>query len=561
MRIIDVRNANDASIISARYRRTQSPRNRMNHLFLFFFVCISTVSAQNPPRNVQINPSGSAPEEVTIAINPVNPDNLVAGANIRYAYWSTDGGIHWSQNLLPQGTYGDPCVIFDADGRAFFSHLTTGWAAITLRRSEDGGKTWSTGVALKGPSSDSAKPGSLYRSSLQDKEWMIADQSTGPHRGNIYAAWTDFTKYGSHAPTDSSVIVFARSTDHGVTFEQFVRVSDTAGDAVDSDNTMEGAVPAVGPNSEVYLGWAGPHGIYFDRSFDGGRTWGKDMIISDLPGGWDFEISGINRSNGMPVTVADISGSSHRGTVYINWVDFRNGDADVFIMKSTDRGTSWSQPIRVNNDPLGNGRAQFFTWATVDQVTGELDIVFYDRRSYDSDSTDVYLARSMDGGTTFSNERISDSVFVPTADDFFGDYICIAAHNGRIRPIWTRLHNGELSIHTALIDPPISQEQAPAQPEEGILFDAFPNPLTRENAHTATIRFQIPTAGTVRLTLHDHLGRTVRHLADGWYHAGESTVPVRGDSLVPGSYFFRMEFGTRASGGKRTIQSHSFTLL
>jgi hypothetical protein len=53
---------------------------------------------------------------------------------------------------------------------------------------------------------------------------------------------------------------------------------------------------------------------------------------------------------------------------------------------------------------------------------------------------------------SWSNECISASPFVPDATVFFGDYNNITAHNGVVRPIWTRLHDGRLSIMTALIN-------------------------------------------------------------------------------------------------------------
>jgi hypothetical protein len=66
--------------------------------------------------------------------------------------------------------------------------------------------------------------------------------------------------------------------------------------------------------------------------------------------------------------------------------------------------------------------------------------------------TDVYWATSKDGGNTWHNERISESPFTPEATVFFGDYNNITAHNGIVRPIWTRLQDGRLSIHTAIIN-------------------------------------------------------------------------------------------------------------
>ena len=528
----------------------------MHNRFLagLMLICLAGAAALAQDGNTRIS-QGGTPEEVSIAINPVNPDNIIAGANIRYYYWSTDGGATWAQSQLPQNTYGDPCLIFGPDGRAYYAHLTLGWDAITVRTSDDGGKTWSAGVKLRGPSSDSAKPGSLFRSSLQDKEWLIADMSTGPHRGSIYATWTDFTKYGSRDPKDSSVVVFARSTNRGVSFEPFVRISDAAGDAVDDDNTVEGAVPAVGPESELYVAWAGKDGLYFDRSFDGGLTWGADKIIGDMPGGWVIDISGVNRCNGLPVTVCDISNSPHRGTIYVNWVDSRNGDHDVFIVKSTDKGASWSPPIRVNDDPLRNGKEQFFTWAATDPATGELLVVFYDRRNYASDSTDVYIARSSDGGATFRNIRVSEAAFFPTAMVFMGDYNCIAAYNGRIRPIWTRLHEGNLSIHTHLIDDSLASpvEYLPG-PGEGSVIDSYPNPVTLATNYETTLRVHLDGDGETELAVYDLMGRRVQSLYRGWMRAGSHSVLFRGKALPPGMYVCQLSrAGVRGNSSAATL--------
>lgn len=515
--------------------------------FAFILLLLTSVMVYAQVTNVRVNQSGSNPQEVTVAINPINPDNLIAGANLRYVFRSFDGGRTWTQMQLPSGTWGDPSVTFDHTGRAYIGNLTQGWDAITVRYSDDGGMTWSTGFKVRGPSSDSARAGSLYNSSLQDKEWLIADMSNSPFRGNIYMTWTDFTKYGSSQPKDSSVIVFARSRDQGVTFDPFVRISDKAGDAIDSDNTMEGAVPAVGPNGEIYVAWSGPDGMYFDRSFDGGETWEKDSVLTPLAGGWNIPISGINRHNGFPVTLADLSNSPHRGNVYINWIDMRNGDPDVFVMRSTDRGDTWSDVIRVNDDSLGNRKAQFFTWATVDQHTGELLVVYYDRRMYSSDSTDVYLARSTDGGATFKNEVISEAAFIPTAMTFFGDYIGIAALNGRVRPIWTRMSNGQLSVHTALIDRTTEADKPPMIPDRTLLHSLFPNPTTLSNSPLATVKVDLAGASHITLSIHDVLGRTIEVPFTGYLPAGTYSFPIKLVS-IPGTYVVEMRARETTSG-------------
>ena len=83
---------------------------------------------------------------------------------------------------------------------------------------------------------------------------------------------------------------------------------------------------------------------------DQGDTWlPVEVVISDQPGGWDYDISGLNRSNGLPFTVCDTSQSSTRGNLYVHWSDQRNGllDTDVWIIKSTDGGDTWTRPKRV----------------------------------------------------------------------------------------------------------------------------------------------------------------------------------------------------------------------
>jgi hypothetical protein len=285
----------------------------------------------------------------------------------------------------------------------------------------------------------------------QDKEWLAVDHTQSPYRGTIYATWTEFDDYGSSNQSDSSRIRFSKSTDQGLTWSQTKVISDVSGNCIDSDNTTEGAVPAVGPNGEIYVSWAGPLGLVFDKSTNGGQTWGTDVFISNMPGGWDFDVSGIYRCNGLPITMCDISNSPYRGHVYVVWSDQRNGatNTDIFMAKSTNGGTSWSAPIKVNDD--NTARHQFFVWSTIDPSTGHLWFVFYDRRNTTGAATDVFVAKSTDGGNTFDNFKVSESSFTPTSGVFFGDYTNIAAWNGKIYPIWMRLQ-GSLSAWVSIIE-------------------------------------------------------------------------------------------------------------
>lgn len=388
--------------------------------------------------------------EPSIAINPKNPNNIVAGNVLNDYHYSFDGGKSWISNKLESefGVFGDPCIVADWDNTFYYLHLANpdGGAygserflnQIVIQSSHDGGKTWNKGTGI-----------GKNEPAQQDKEWAVAH----PITGQLYVTWTEFDKYGSENPLHKSRIRFATSMDKGKTFSQAKTISTFEGDAKDDDDTTEGAVPAVDLEGNIYVTWAYDDKLYFNKSIDNGNTWlAQEMIIAQQPQGWTQDIPGIGRCNGMPVTSVDVSKSEHKGTLYVNWTDQRNGteNTDVFLMKSTDKGNSWSKPIKVNQD--NTQTHQFFTWMSVDPVTGYIYIVYYDRSRYKNTKTDVMLAVSKDGGERFTNNIISESPFTPINGVFFGDYNNISSYNGMVRPIWTRYENGKLSVWTALIN-------------------------------------------------------------------------------------------------------------
>ncbi len=385
------------------------------------------------------------PEEVSICINPKKPSQLVAGANINNYYFSNDTGKTWRSGLLNSkyGVWGDPCVVVDTFGSFLFFHLSNppggSWVDRTVcQKSTDGGVSWSQGTYS-----------GLNGKKVEDKHWAYVDRKTN----HIFVTWTQFDKYESKNPMDSSNIMFTESFDDCRTWTAAKRINKVAGGCMDNDKTVEGAVPAVGPDGEIYVAWAVNEGIHFNRSLDTGKTWlEKEIFVSDMPGGWDYKISGLQRCNGMPITVCDLSNGPNKGTIYINWSDQRKGakNTDVWLAKSTDKGMTWSKPVRVNNDSTKT--QQFLSWMAIDQTNGYLYIDFYDRRNYRDSKTDVYLAQSKDGGNTFTNIKISQRNFKPNDKVFMGDYNNITACNNIIRPMWTSMdEHGGLSVWTALI--------------------------------------------------------------------------------------------------------------
>lgn len=434
--------------------------------FFLIFTCLGPqIFAQKVFR--VSDPDAVNPAEVSIAINPKNPDNIVAASfqagrppRPRYAsyiYVSMDGGKTWKTLPVedPKGlTQGDDVVYFGSDGTAYHAHLSfigirvakppRAENGMLIESSSDGGLTWSESVPAVNHT-NTVIP-------FEDKPGIVVDNApASKNQGNVYLAWTRFDVYGSTDPECHSQIYFSRSTDQGKSFAMPFRISDSGGDCRDSDNTVEGAVPSVGPNGEVYVVWAGPLGLVFKKSVDGGLTFSKDKVIGEMPGGWDFAVDGLERANGMPVTGVDLSNGPNKGVLYVNWIDARNGDPDVFVAASRDGGETWTAPIRVNDDPIKNGKAQFFTWMSVDPIDGSVNIVFYDRRDTEGALTRLTLARSVDGGRTFVNYRVDQPAFACDPKVFFGDYGGISAYNGRVVPIFMHFtEDKKLAVSVAL---------------------------------------------------------------------------------------------------------------
>lgn len=393
---------------------------------------------------------GSGACEPSIKMDPNNTNRMVVGAVLNHVLASRDGGRTWIKNKLtsPLGVWGDPVIEVDTTGVFYYFHLSNpedgDWIdRIVCQRSDDGGRTWNEGTFT-----------GLNGTKEQDKHWSVVD----PKTNTIHLAWTEFDDYGNESDTCMSRIQYSRSTDQGESWSKAQTISTIPGDCKDDDETVEGSVPAIGANGEVYACWAGPSGLTFSRSLDGGDSWSSEKLIDPMPGGWTYSIPGLYRANGLPITKVDLSDGAHHGTIYVNWSDQRKGidDTDVWLSRSEDEGMTWSEPVRINQDQ-GESH-QFFTWMDVDQATGNLYFVYYDRRNaseHNHLSTQVYMAISVDGGGTFHDfplEKGAKASFIPKKSVFFGDYNNLTVHDGVIRPIWTRLDEGELSVWTSIVD-------------------------------------------------------------------------------------------------------------
>jgi len=516
---------------------------KFKHIIILSLLIFGTIILDAQPQNIKIFETdvtnSNAPEEPSICINPENTQQIIVGANISNCFKSDDGGLTWTSNVMTS-TYnvaGDPCVIVDSNGDFYYFHLSNAsfWLdRIVCQKLTDFSGNWTDGTFF-----------GINGTKEQSKQWATFDRKNKI----MYCTWNQFDDYGSTSASDFTNILFTKSDDYGNTWSSPAQINQKSGVSNLSNLCVEGSFPVIGANGEIFVSWIGLNennqtAIIFDKSEDYGNTWlENDIKITDLPGGWLFPIPGISRGISFPVMSCDTSGGSFNGNIYLTWADQRNGteNTDVFFVKSTDNGSSWTQPQIVNND--NSGKHQFFSAMAVDQITGNIFIVFYDRRNYENEMTDVYLAVSEDGGETFENYKISEEPFLPYEDIFFGDYNSISAHNNIVRPAWTNLNGNNIGIYTALIDWSIGINIKETKNIFENNLSNYPNPFNE----TSYISFKLRSADYVNLSVFDIYGNKVtdiltnEYLTEGKY---VKTFNARNYNLNSGIYFYVLNIGT-----------------
>ena len=172
-----------------------------------------------------------------------------------------------------------------------------------------------------------------------------------------------------------------------------------------------------------------------------------------------FEIAvpaeSFRRALVYPSLGVDTSNGPNRGRLYCSWMDLSDDGitADIFISYSDDQGATWSSPPRHVTDRLSYPVDRFNHWMSVDAVTGDVNVAFYDTRLNTTESryqTDYFLSQSKDGSVTWSpNVRVSNEssnehdcggVFPCSGINYGnqqGDYEGLVSYGGASYPVWT----------------------------------------------------------------------------------------------------------------------------
>ncbi|HET7799929.1 MAG TPA: sialidase family protein [Humibacillus xanthopallidus] len=336
-------------------------------------------SVQGPAVTVNRDTAAAPQNETAIAVDPNNPQRVVAGANDYVArtwsctisgtpcsalgdgysgtYYSNDGGATWQASssspsdigtLIPGvtrltgGRYdagGDPALTFDSRGAAYFAGLGFDRDAppntVTVNRgtfSGAGALTWGAPTFINPTTSPSV---------FNDKEWIAADShASSPYRDRVYVTWTRFIFNPHNGAFVQSPIFFASSSDHGHTFTTPTSIS---------GNVLydQGSRPVVGPDGSLYVFFEGSTRLathsstYVVKSTNGGASWGKPVAIAQLTESDSLKDT-VFRVNSFPAAAV-----APDGRLYATWTTASSGSSTAVYSTSTDGGATWSAPSAV----------------------------------------------------------------------------------------------------------------------------------------------------------------------------------------------------------------------
>ncbi len=445
-------------------------------------------------QNINVSNGNVFDGEPFLAVNPINSQHIVVAwmgwINLANRFQiktktSFDGGQTWSvEALLPHTVSGyssaDPCIAFNHLGNVFISYIDFTGAnppvtgGVYLSQSTDGGLTWETPSEVVNTSFDGTKwP--------IDRPWMTIDRSNGPYQGNIYIA--SFNLNRTNPPYNPYLSV---SSDNGVSFS--TRYVDTTNWLAGSINPLPICFPTASSSGVLYLSYPSfviSQSLYTQSflgvSDDGGNSISHKKIITNNPPAKleDYPLA----KKGSPL-ISDPSNEMHLAFVMLNG---KMGDLDVYLTESFDAGDSWSDPIRINDDPIMNERMQDLVWADFDN-DGDLVISWRDRRNgsnstYQAD-TEIWAAfRNKDSIAFGPNFQLTSQSVIhdPDLEESGNDFMCIQLQDDIMYAAWGDTRDGEINIWfqsmntggVVLSSRQISSEKIPS-------LRVYPNPSTSQ---------------------------------------------------------------------------------
>ena len=388
--------------------------------------------------NLNVTKLAGNQTETTVAINPLNPQNLFVASNNgtfptpSVFFFSTNGGANWSASdvsALPTACC-DESSAWDSFGNLFVTYLTVIGSTAAVAVSTNGGASFTL----------------LFQSTNNIDQPSIA---VGPG--------------GSYAPGGVWITLAGPSglTVHSAAVNGFGSVGVFSSEEIAPGPGGSFGDIAVGPEGQVLVTYqntlnASSDGIFVNLDPDGLGPAGFNAVITattTLVNGYLAIPAQPKRKIDAEAGLAwDRTAGPNNGAIYLVYTDRPNStsaDTDIYVRRSNDNGTTWGAAVRVNDDPAG--KSQFLPRIALDQTTGNLAVSFYDcRNSSGNNTAQIWASVSTDGGFTFlpnvkvspgTNSALVTAVSVSGFD--YGDYTGLAFNAGVFYPCW-----GDNSNHT-----------------------------------------------------------------------------------------------------------------
>ncbi len=467
--------------------------------------------------------------EVTIAVNPTDPMNIVGGAKDYYppdagecvwdgVYVTHDGGASYDDRSFEGSPWRaedgdpsdfepnyasqfwcttDPVAYFDVNGRLYYllmayqADRVTGsktceeecpngalndWAFNRATQivaiSDDGGDTFHTFTpVLEG----------TFPVNFHDKGWLAASPD-----GTIHVMWLAFFVPGNQ---------YCRSIDEGQSYQCTEVIAPQFAGA------GQGSFLEVGTGDQVYALWTANGGVQLKRSFDTGATWDEQRQIFDVNGEAMPGLSPRDRRGGFPMLATDRNPDSPLAdSLYVVWQDACNeatwsSECDtpgtgIYLSASHDEGESWTEPVRLSDDreiwrifpavsvsPGGVVDVSWMESGTANRTTaGEPHDSLEQAYTFSTDGgamfSDVYQVRDVDDGGWDPADCHHQNGMI-----FIGDYNDIDSSWQAAHPVWPDARQGVCDVYTATIQRPLFTDGWSEEDQTRILEELEERPL------------------------------------------------------------------------------------
>ena len=367
--------------------------------------------------------------------------------------------LNSSISLVPMFAFGDPTVVSGGNGVFFYSSLSVsifGANGVMVARSNP--NLFDPNVSCTTPIfSPTANPcwtailifgNPDFSVNMEDKPVMVFDQGNDPYSGSLYIGWTHFSFIFG---TSVSYLARCNSALDSCTMLAGGTLPPLSG----NDRFADFTTPAVDAKGNVYVSWCdygtvstfGPVTCKVRSSPPGGASFGSTTtILSFMGAGTTLPTDTFTqafateqfRTSSLPYFSVDKSQQSTSGNLYFTiqvctsgrYVVIHNrgfaqdnpgtcGLSSILFSSSGDGGSTWSWPAVISQQAVNVQPT-----ITVDPVTGNLFVLYYTTQ-FDpfNHRIDVVALKSMNGGSSFRQIRVSSASNEPDSDPNMFNYI------------------------------------------------------------------------------------------------------------------------------------------